>query len=214
MTNYKLLDHAPILRSGDLETADLETLGRAEVTAWDIETSGLDFRQERIGTVQIADEERRTWIVQIDDERRPEVLCSLLASSAQRKVFHFAPFDLGFMRHQWGVRAQNVACTKVLDRLVEPKLKSHSLKEILWRELHVEIPKDESVRRSDWNAVALSPEQLRYATLDVAYLLPLFDQLMERAIRQGVSRLAQQSFEYLPVRVETEMLGIEDLFAY
>lgn len=184
------------------------------MSAWDIETSGLDFRTDRIGTVQIADESGNTWVVQIHPDHRPDVLCSLLSDASIRKVFHFAPFDLAFMRFHWGVRAQNTACTKVLDKLVHPDLSTHSLKDVLERELGVRLPKDSSVRRSNWSVDHLSDEQLSYAVSDVAHLVDLYDELLEKATRHGVSRLAEQSFDYLPVRVETELLGLEDVFAY
>lgn len=202
------------LRSGDLEPQDFEMLARSEVTAWDIETTGLNYTDDAIGTVQIADDSGQAWLVKIDPDRRPELLCLVLANAEPLKVFHFAPFDLGFMRAHWGVRAQNVACTKVLDRLVNPEEKSHSLKDVLSRSLGVVLDKEQSVRRSNWMAESLTPNQLEYAVKDVAFLIPLFENLMEKAAKHGVSRLAQRSFDYLPVRVETEHLGLDDLYAY
>jgi ribonuclease D len=204
----------PVLRRGDLSPEDVESLETSRFTAWDIETSGLDYRSEHIGTVQVADSTGRTWIVKVNPGTRPDILCAILSDASKRKVFHYAPFDLGFLRYHWSARARNVACTKVLDRLVEPEATSHSLKDVLWRELNVSLPKEESIRRSDWDALELSPDQLNYAAGDVAHLLPLYEHLMDRAVRQGVSRLAEESFEYLPVRVETELMGLADLFAY
>lgn len=203
-----------MLRRGDLTADDVDRLRGQFISAWDIETSGLDFRADRIGTVQIAGEDGATWIVQIDPSRRPDGLCFLLADASTRKLFHFAPFDLAFMRYHWGVRAQNVACTKLLDRLVHPEQDSHALKDVLRRELGVELPKPDAIRRSDWSVRELSPAQLTYAVADVQHLIGLYDVLMEKATRRGVSRVVEQSFDYLPVRVETEMLGLGDVFAY
>lgn len=208
------LRREPTLRLGDLTPEDLERLRSGYAIACDIETSGLNFREDKIGTVQIADEHGNSWIVQISPDRRPDALSFLLADASTRKIFHFAPFDLAFMRSHWGIRAQNVACTKVLSRLVEPDAATHSLKDVVARELSIALPKDETIRRSDWNTKSLTPEQLAYAVADVAHLIDLYDVLMERATRHGVSRLAERTFDYLPVRVETEMLGLGDIFAY
>lgn len=203
-----------MVRLGDLRPDDLEELSSGYVVAADIETSGLSFRSDRIGTVQLADEAGNSWVVQIKANERPDALCLLLSDASTRKLFHFAPFDLAFLRYHWGVRAQNVACTKVLSRIVNPGLATHSLKDVLARELAVSLPKDEAVRRSDWLVERLSPQQLSYAVADVAHLIPLYDGLMEKATRRGVSRLAEQSFDYLPTRVETELLGLGDIFDY
>lgn len=214
MNSRTTLKKAPMLRLGDLLAEDLEHLRSGYAVAWDIETSGLDFRRDHIGTVQIADEVGNTWIIQLRPGLRPDALSFLLSDASTRKIFHFAPFDLAFMRFHWGVRAQNVACTKVLSRLVDPRATTHSLKDVLARELGVSLPKNEAVRRSDWRTEELSPEQLSYAAADVAHLIPVYDVLMEKATRRGVSRLAEQSFDYLPARVETELLGLADIFAY
>lgn len=208
------LKKAPMLRMGDLRPDDLEKLRSGYVVAVDIETSGLSFRNDRIGTVQLADEAGKSWVLQVNARERPDALCFLLSDASTRKLFHFAPFDLAFLRFHWGVRAQNVACTKILSRLVNPGLKAHSLKDVLDRELGVSLPKDEAVRRSDWLVERLSPAQLSYAVADVAHLIPLYDDLMEKATRRGVSRLAEHSFNYLPARVETELLGLGDIFEY
>lgn len=208
------LRREPTLRLGDLTNGDLERLRSGYVVACDIETSGLDFRTDHIGTVQLADEQGNSWLIQIRPGYRPDALSFLLSDASTRKIFHFAPFDLAFMRFHWDIRAQNVACTKVLSRLVTPGAVTHSLKDVLDRELGVSLPKDEAVRRSDWDAKKLSAEQLAYAVSDVAHLIDLYDVLMEKATRRGVSRLAEQSFDYLPARVETELLGLADIFAY
>lgn len=209
-----LLNNTRTVRRGDLWPEDFDKLRSSSISAWDIETSGLEYRASEIGTVQIADEAGNAWVVQVEQGRRPDLLGYLLTDASIRKLFHFAPFDLGFMRFHWGVRAQNVACTKVLDRLVHPDASSHSLKEVLHRELEVNLSKREDVRRSNWSVEDLTEEQLSYAVEDVVHLISLYDVLMEKATRQGVSRLAEQSFEYLPVRVETELLGIQDVYAY
>lgn len=201
-------------REGDLTLEDVDHLRSQFITAWDIETSGLDFTTDKIGTVQIADEAGDLWLLHVTPELRPDALVYLLSENSARKLFHFAPFDLAFMRFAWGARAQNVACTKVLDRLVHPEADSHSLKDVLHRELGIDLEKDERVRQSDWTTSTLTEEQVEYALGDVAHLIPLFDRLLDKATQKGVSRLAENSFAYLPTRVETEILGLKDVFAY
>jgi ribonuclease D len=55
---------------------------------------------------------------------------------------------------------------------------------------------------------------LTYAVRDVEYLVPLLDRLMDEARSSGVADIAERTFEYLPTRVETDIRGCGDVFAY
>jgi len=107
-----------------------------------------------------------------------------------------------------------VACTKILSKIVRPEAASgeHSLKPTLDRFLGIVL--DKSQQTSDWFSPLLTQEQLTYAARDVVYLLPLLDRLMEEARASGVADIAERTFEYLPTRVETDIRGCGDVFAY
>ncbi len=198
---------------GDV-SPELEWAARDEGrVAWDIETSGLDWRLDRIATCQLHVPGPGTEIIRVDGGI-PERLRDLLASERVTKVFHHAPFDLRFMRHHWRVAPRSVACTKILSKILHPELeqKEHSLKPILLRYLNVHLDKSQQV--SDWLAVSLTDAQVEYAAGDVAYLFPLFERLMEDAVANGVADLAETTFQYLPTRIETDLRGCGDVFAY
>jgi ribonuclease D len=181
--------------------------------AWDIETSGLDWQADRIGTCQLHSKIFGTVIV-VTRESRPENLMRLLEDVSTLKVFHHAPFDMRFMAAQWQGPINNVACTKVASRLLSPSLPTaeHSLKPLLRRFLGIEISKAEQM--SDWLAAELTPEQLAYAAGDVEYLLPLFDRLVSEVGNSGLSQLYQNCCSFLPTRVALELGGWPDVFAY
>lgn len=200
-------------RRGDLTVSDLRTLQAADMLAVDIETSGLDPLVDSIGTVQIANDQDRAWLLQIEPGLRPDLLCALVERSHPAKVFHHASFDLRFMSAAWGLHPQNVACTKVLHRLVD-RDGSHSLKDVLSDVLGVQISKDEKVRKSDWSTSELTEGQISYALTDTAYLIPLYAELMERATQLGVSRFAERAFDFLPTKAYLDLRGIGDVFAY
>lgn len=197
--------------AGDV-TADFERAVRREgLVAWDIETSGLDWRLDRIGTCQLHTPSAGTLIVKINGHV-PDRLRDLLGSSHVTKVFHHAPFDLRFMSHQWKVVARNVACTKILSKIVRPGVDNadHSLKPALARYLGVEI--DKGQQRSDWLQTDLSDAQKAYAAGDVQFLIPLLHALQEGARGSGVADIVDKTFEYIPVRVETDIRGCGDVF--
>jgi ribonuclease D len=198
---------------GDL-SPEYETAFRgAELVAWDIETSGLDYRTARIGTCQIYAPTVGPVVVKVRDQV-PERMRALLETPSVQKVFHHAPFDLRFMRHHWGVRARNVACTKIMSKILSPELESseHSLKPLVLRELGVSLDKTERV--SDWLADELTGSQLAYATGDVLYLTELYEKLLTRAAYEGVAELVEASFDYLPMRIETDIREVGDVYAY
>jgi ribonuclease D len=197
----------------DVDEAFLGRAVEARRIAWDIETTGLDWRSARICTVQVATTEEIA-VVQIKDEQIPGALSRLLAAPDVEKVFHHAPFDLRFMAWAWRVQARRVACTKVLSKVLDPTTPEgeHSLKPLLERYLGVHISKDE--QRSDWTAETLRSDQVAYAANDVRYLLALFDAMAERARYLGIWELASASFNYLPTRITLDLRGPGDVFAY
>lgn len=208
-------EHDVQVTRGDLDENFYWHALESSVVAWDIETSGLDWSTDRIGTCQIATAQTIN-IVLLDrdsDEHAPKRLTTLLESSDTRKVFHHAPFDLRFMTFQWHVNAANIGCTKVASKILNPELANgdHSLMPVLQRHLGVTITKAE--QRSDW-LHELTEDQMRYAANDVAYLLPLFRALERKCQHQGLDGLLRASWEYLPTRVLLDLHGSGDVFSY
>ena len=197
----------------DVDRGFLDRAARSGRVAWDIETTGLDWRTAQIGTVQVATVSEIA-VVQLQPGQVPGQLSRLLASPDGEKVCHHAAFALRFMAWSWRVQAQHVACTKVLPKILDPAAphNQHSLKPILERYLGVHITKDE--QRSDWAASNLRAEQVAYAAADVRHLLALFDVMTERARDLGVWELACASFDYLPTRVALDLRGSGDVYAY
>lgn len=199
--------------AGDV-TAEFERAVRTDgLVAWDIETSGLDWRLDLIGTCQLHTPSAGTLIVKIGSHV-PERLRDLLGSSRVTKVFHHASFDLRFMSHHWKIVPRNVACTKILSKIVRPGVDNaeHSLKPVLARYLGVEI--DKAQQRSDWLQTDLSAAQKAYAARDVQFLIPLLHALQDEARGSGVADIVDKTFAYIPVRVETDIRGCGDVFQY
>lgn len=106
---------------GDISEEFQQMIWDADSVAWDIETSGLDWRHERIGTCQLYLPEGHSEIVLMAGSR-PDHLRKMLESGSIKKVFHYAAFDLRFMRHHCNVAPDNVACTKILSKIIRPSI--------------------------------------------------------------------------------------------
>jgi ribonuclease D len=206
-------ERPPVVIAEDLPTGPFEALVSDGVVACDIETSGLDWRNDSIATFQVYGRSAGAYVVRLGGAA-PIRLSRLLADEGVCKVFHHAPFDLRFVLAQWGVRTANVKCTKVASKLVFPDVpaEAHSLKELLHRVAEVDISKDE--RLSNWLDDDLSGKQIEYAAKDVMYLIPLLDVLESLAGSKGLLDLLYRSFTHIPTRAELDVLGYEDIFAY
>ncbi|MGH3247100.1 MAG: ribonuclease D [Trebonia sp.] len=195
--------------------ADLAAaFGEADRIAWDVETTGLDWRQERLATCQLFAEGIGVVVVRTADGC-PGRLAALLEDPAVEKVFHHAPFDLRFMVHTWGVQPASIRCTKVASKLLAPDApnETHSLQQLVARNLGVSLTKG-PVRTSDWAAASLTEEQLAYAAGDVLHLLSLLDILVADLERAGLGRLYDACCAFLPARVRLELGGYPDVFVY
>lgn len=197
---------------GDLSDTFARAALRAGRVAWDIETTGLDWENDRATTCQVYVAGLGTEVVQLQG-LNPTRLLELLTSSAVQKVFHHAAFDLRFMRWHWRCLPQNVACTKVLAKILMPGLPSHHSLQFL-ADHFLSVRLDKGLQTSDWTAPVLSDEQIAYSAADVEHLLPLLDCMYARAISAGLKSTVDASFTYLPARVETDLRRCGDIFSY
>lgn len=209
------INSLPTVARGDLPVTLLDAYRRSVLVAWDIETSGLDWRQARIGTCQLFAPGIGAAMISVTGGARPTRLVSLLEDPQVPKVFHHAPFDLRFMMHAWGVKPASIRCTKVASKLIEPSApnEAHSLQSLVARYLELELEKGE-VRTSDWTADRLSPEQVQYAVADVLYLPALLASLNVRLTELGLGWLYDRCCDFLPARAALELGDYPDVFAY
>jgi ribonuclease D len=196
---------------GDLDELAFAQALEADVIALDIETTGLDWRCDEIGVVQLHVEDT-TYVIRING-CTPNHLKAVIEDARVRKVLHHAMFDLRFLARRWDVTPANVACTKIASKLAEPEApkKEHSLAPLVKRYLGVSLDKTEQT--SEWTK-ELSDAQVRYAADDVRYLVPLFRRLDEKLREVGRDGLRDRCFAQLPTQVELEVGEFPDVFSY
>lgn len=198
----------------DVPTAFVDAAREHKAVAWDIETSGLDWRSERIALCQLLVKEHGLSIVKIKKGRkRPPNLSKMLRDKNIQKIFHHAMFDLRFLCYHWGIGANNIACTKIAAKLVDPgKSEGHTLANLVQQYLGVKL--DKGARKSDWLTWGLSSEQLKYAGDDVKYLPDLLRILLQELDKKERRDLALRCFAHIPTQVELEIQGFRDVFGY
>jgi ribonuclease D len=201
------------LHRGDLP--DLSRYGRE--VAIDTETMGLDPHRDRLCVVQLSPGDGSADVVQIPQDAGADSapnLVRLLTDPAVTKIFHYARFDIAALKQRFGVVTGPVYCTKIASRLVRTYTDRHGLKDLVRELLNIDMSKQQ--QSSDWGAEKITEAQLEYAASDVLYLHDLKRHLDRMLRREGRTALAESCFNFLPTRVELDLLGWPeiDIFAH
>jgi ribonuclease D len=206
--------HGVSLVARDISDSLVDAAFSSLAVAMDIETTGLDWKKDRIASVQVAVPDGPIEIVRLDhDADVPANILALLGSRQVLKVFHHAMFDLRFIISRWDVLPQRIACTKVASKVIDPSGDvGHGLVDLARYYLGIEI--DKSEQTSNWLSATLTPKQIAYAANDVRYLLPLLYALLSDLRQKGLEQLALHCFDHLPTRVELEVRELGDVFTY
>ena len=199
------------VRIGDISPDFTSLAKRSSSIAWDIETTGLDWKSDSIRTCQVYVPDKAIEVVRIGS-KVPESLKGLLKDENIKKVFHHAMFDLRFMYFHWSIVPSNIACTKIASKILQPQTEDHSLKTLLKKKLSVKINKE--LATSDWSVKTLKPEQISYAATDVIFLPTLLDQLEIELKKKNLLPLAHACFRHMPTRVVLEVEEYGDVFTY
>jgi DNA polymerase I len=158
----------------------------SSVVALDLETTGLSPVEDKIRLLSVH-AAGRTFLIDAF-KVNPSPVLEVLSDKAL--YVHGAEFDLPFLYHQYGFEPpENVIDTLHLSQVVRAgewqakedggwERKRHSLKDVLERELGVELPTDKKKfqRGGTWGE-ELADEHLEYAAGDVVYLKALADKL-------------------------------------
>src|SRR6185295_14121799 len=214
-------DVVPEIVKGDLTEEQLQAYQASDAVAVDTETLGLHHMRDRLCVVQLCNRAGRATLVQItramlDPAKPPETrsprLKRLMEDPRVLKVFHFARFDLAALRHNLGIVAEPIYCTRTASKLVRTYTERHGLKDIALELLDVEM--DKTARHTDWSSPDLRPDQVRYAISDVTLLLALKDRLQEMLEREGRAQLAAECFRVIPLFARLDLMGYQDVFIH
>lgn len=184
--------------------------------AIDTEAMGLISRRDRLCLVQLCDKNGRVYLVQIqkDQQHLAKNLKKLLEDKNVVKIFHFARFDVALLNFTFGIRVNNIYCTKIASKLVRTYTEKHGLKTLCREILNIEISKQE--QSSDWGRETLTDEQLEYAAGDVIHLHRLKERLDYMLARENRTFLAERCFKMLPLITDLDLLRLpaEELFVH
>lgn len=185
-------------------------MAAAGEVALDCEMMGLNPVRDRLCTVQITGEIGTPYVIQIRETEGAPNLGRLMENENVVKIFHFARIDIRYLYERLGIRTRNIYCTKIASRMARTYTDRHGLKELVREFIGDQL--DKTNQSSDWGREDLTPDQVRYAADDVAYLFRLKRILTEMLEREGRLNLALESFKFLPVLIELDRLGYDNIF--
>lgn len=155
----------------------------------------------RLGLIQVADAQGCFLVDMVAIEDRSPLLAVVRAPDVL-KVFHSPSEDLEIFHHAFGV-----APAPLFDCQLAATLcglgGSLGYVNLVSRLFDVELGK--GAQRSNWMKRPLSEEQVRYAGLDVAYLLPAQERLQAALGELGREAWAEEEFERLLEKAEARL---------
>jgi hypothetical protein len=179
----------------------VERLNTASAIALDIETSNWwDRESERVALVQLAfreDGETRVAVIDALTRFDPEPLRQPLELSLKTKAIHNASFDAIKLARHFSILTSPIHDTMLAARRGGERRCSLQAQV----ETHLGFQLDKGEQRGDWSRRPLTAEQLRYAALDAACTLLLYESQIARGLRGDYELRAriEQSQASLPL---------------
>nr|WP_269134654.1 ribonuclease D [Vibrio cincinnatiensis] len=199
--NYQIIDQLNELQR-------VCTLARqADVVMLDTEFVRTRTFYPQLGLIQLFDGENLSLIDPLAIEEMSPFI-ELLQDTSVLKVLHACSEDLEVFLHSFGCVPFPMVDTQLMAAFIGYGL-STGFAALAQNLLSVELDKSES--RTDWLARPLSEKQLDYAAADVFYLLPMYEQLLEKVMQAGWWEAVQQE-SLLQVEKRTRITDPDNVY--
>ena len=187
-------------------------LNLGPIVACDSEFTGLNPPKDKLCLIQLFSENsKEVHIVQFvnrESYKAPNLI-KLLVDPNVKKIFHYARKDLQMIRWALKINVINVECTKLQSKLARGYSNQHSYKTLVQEFCGISISK--AKQSSDFGKKDLDPEQLKYSSNDVLYILKIHNELNKILDREKRMELYKNTLKYLKVRIDLDLAGFENV---
>ena len=136
--------------------------------------------------VQIATEKFIVFIDLLSDDDILKTLLPILEDPSVEKVFFDAPWDLYYFQKHMDINITSIRDIQVISSLLSPTQGTASLINLAKEEFDVDIIKPKSQQKSDWTRRPLTPNQIRYASHEILWFLPIYKSLYQKLVAKGL----------------------------
>lgn len=188
---------------------------KGQFVGLDTETTGLKPLSSKVLLLQIGDQYKQ-FVIDIARIQKPgsdEIANILQQINALdiKCIAHNAKFDYKMLKYHFGVEINNILCTYISARLLTmgiSRIIPLTLDHTLERYLGIKMDKE---TRASFHSMSygeeFTDEQIQYAGLDVAHLVPLKDVLMKKLNKAGLAKIAVLEFNTIKVTGDMELNG-------
>jgi len=198
----------------DLTPSVLSELEKNSEIFVDCEATGLKIpHRDRLSLVSISTGNSDCFIVQPSKEYNSPNLVSLLANSKIRICGHYLRFDLAILSYFLRCEIKGeINCTKIMSKCARGYSSAHGLRDLILEFTNTKIDKKLG-SSTDWSKDidSLTDAQLTYCSNDVIFLKKIKEELTKILQREGRENLYLQTIKWLPVRVQLDLNGFEDM---
>ncbi|MBU4221421.1 MAG: hypothetical protein KKA10_07345 [Euryarchaeota archaeon] len=175
----------------------------------DTETTGLDPFNNKIILIQINQGSKIRLVKTITDAKISEIK-DLLENNLI--VGHNLKFDLKFLKQQFNINPGNIFDTWIAEILISGGMKARqrgttTLEAVTKERLDIKLNKNEGLRQS-FSGKELTPEQIKYAMMDVAVLPAIYQQQQAQLKELGLEKVFEIEMSCIPATVWLELSGI------
>ena len=201
-TGFHLID------SNEALTESCAYWSTCQALALDTEFMRVSTYYPKVGLIQISDGKQITLVdpLKIEDW---SPFKALLADEGIARILHSCSEDLLVFFAFTGMLPVSLFDTQIAAALLGEGL-SLSYQNLVIKRFNIELPKSET--RSDWLQRPLTPEQLEYAALDVAYLVETREQQQESLASLGRDSWITEECERMKRQYDTEFTGDFSLY--
>ena len=192
--------------------------------AIDLESAGLKRFKQTISLVQIGTESEQYLFDPINVSLEP--LKALFENSSIEKIFFDGIQDIQMIKRDINCSVSSIFDVSFAYHAINPSDNTTGLKEVLNEFYNINLSK--KLQKTDWEKRPLTSDMIKYASLDVAYLIPLrhelVDQLNEKNIladivnfcnsfelARPINHLVSEKFLFLNILKKDEFTDLEQI---
>lgn len=184
-------------------------ISETDVISLDIETTGLDFKDNDILLIQFRIN-KKTYIIDVRElpDRITKYILELMLSSGKPIIAHNAKFDLKFIYEKFGILFKNVYDTMIAEYLLlEATERWNSLKDIVFK--YIGDVLDKEITEKFIDAEEITQEMLIYASKDVSYLKEIREIQLDVIKEKKLEKTLKLEMVLLPVVIIMETNGVK-----